>query len=272
MTETEIVEKLEELREVRAPAGLRANTLLATGLADAYFPLETPLGRLYVAHNPRGLSAVLHARSPQDFERAFQAELGRLAVPQDPPPKLEATLREWLRGDRRHKLRFDLRGLGEFQQAVLFKALEIPYGQIRPYSWIAREIGRPKAVRAVGTALAHNPIPLFIPCHRVVRTDGHLGNYSLIGPEAKRTVLEAEGVAVDDLVRLADSGIRYFGSDTTHIFCFPTCRYNKTLTPRHKVQFTSEAAARAAGYRPCKICKPSCAESYADGDPRVTAS
>ena len=111
-------------------------------------------------------------------------------------------------------------------------------------------------MRAVGTALGHNPIPLFIPCHRVVRSDGRLGQYSLIGPEAKRRVLEAEGVQVNTLEALADEGIRYFGSDTTHIFCFPTCRYNKRLTKQHRVTFGSEAQARAAGYRPCKVCRP----------------
>lgn len=256
MKEIALIEELAMLRDVQAPPSLKPGVLLSVGLADAYFPLDTPLGRLYVAHSEVGLSAVLYASSPDEFERLFQLQTGRAAVPRRPPAKLVETLREWLCGDRHRKLRFDLRGLGKFQQAVLFKALEIPFGQVRPYSWIAREIGHPKAVRAVGTALAHNPIPLFIPCHRVVRSDGHLGNYSLIGPEAKRRVLEAEGVQIEQIQELAGAGIRYVGSDSTHIFCFPTCRYNKTLTPGHKVQFASEAQARAAGYRPCKVCRP----------------
>jgi len=256
MNDTELLRELAGLRDVRAPRSVRVGALLGAGLADAYFPLDAPIGRVYVAHSGRGLATVAYAASPEDFERTYQSETGRLAVRQHPPGRLAQTLREWLRGDRRHKLLFDLRGLGEFQQAVLFKALEIPYGQIRPYSWIAREIGRPNAVRAVGTALAHNPVPLFIPCHRVVRSDGHLGQYSLIGPDAKRVVLEAEGVQLGQLEELAQTGIRYFGSDTTHIFCFPTCRYNKRLTERHRVSFGSEAQAGAAGYRPCKVCKP----------------
>jgi len=90
----------------------------------------------------------------------------------------------------------------------------------------------------------------------VVRSDGRLGQYSLIGPDAKRVVLEAEGVQLGQLEELAQTGVRYFGSDTTHIFCFPTCRYNKRLTERHRVSFGSEAQAGAAGYRPCKVCKP----------------
>ena len=256
MTERQLIQELVALREAQAPPSVAAGALLRTGLADAYFPLETPLGRLYVAHNEHGLSAVLYAATSNDFERAFQAELGRRAFPQEAPEGLERTLREWLSGDLRHKLRFDLRGRGAFQQAVLFKALEIPYGQIRPYSWIAREIGHPNAGRAVGTALARNPIPLFIPCHRVVRSDGYIGNYGLIGPEAKRRILEAEGVHLGSLQALAQRGVRYVGSDTTNIFCFPTCRYNSRLTERHRVTFSSEAQARAAGYRPCKVCRP----------------
>jgi O-6-methylguanine DNA methyltransferase len=257
VTETELVQELQDaLRVAHAPENVRRVSLLRTGLADAYFSLDTPLGALYVAHNQRGLSAVLYSTSAEDFERQFHLELGRLAVPEEPAPRLKETLREWLRGDRRHKLGFDLRGLSPFQQAVLFKALEIPYGQIRPYGWIAREIGHPSAVRAVGTALAHNPIPLFIPCHRVVRSDGHLGQYSLIGPDAKRTVLQAEGIQIDALQALADQGVRYVGSDRTHIFCFPTCRYNKRLMLQHQVRFASEAQARASGYRPCKVCRP----------------
>src|SRR5581483_6159054 len=160
---------------------------------------------------------------------------------------LVTTVQEWLRGDHRHKLQFDLRGLTDFERSVLTKALEIPYGQIRPYGWIAREIGHPLAVRAVGTALAHNPIPLLIPCHRVVRSDGQLGRYSLISDDTKRLILSAEGLPVDDLLDLAKSGIRLFGSNTTHIFCFPTCRYGKRMMPKHLVKFAYEAQARAAG-------------------------
>jgi O-6-methylguanine DNA methyltransferase len=153
-------------------------------------------------------------------------------------------------------LKYDLRGLSEFERAVLLKALEIPRGQVRPYAWIAREIGRPKAVRAVGTALAGNPVPLLIPCHRVLRSDGQLGLYSMGGPEIKRALLRAEGAEPDRLEALARAGVRYNGSDTTHIYCYPTCRHARVVMERHRVTFANEAAAAAAGYRPCKVCRP----------------
>src|SRR5207237_10201031 len=99
----------------------------------------------------------------------------------------------------------------------------MPPGAVRPHSWIAREIRHPDAVRATGSALAKNPVPLLIPCHRVVRTDGHLGNYSLGGPRNKRRLLEAEGARPATLEKLAASGVRYFGNEAGRYFCFPTC-------------------------------------------------
>ncbi len=253
----QLLHDLRGLSEAQAPAGLAPSILVELGLADRYFQLDAPLGVVYVAYNGRGLSAVLRAGSDADFERAFHALTHRVASrAAEPPASLAASLERHLRGEARAQLRFDLRGLSEFERAVLLKALEIPRGEVRPYGWIAREIGRPKAVRAVGTALGHNPIPLFIPCHRVVRSDGTIGQYGLGGPEAKRTVLAAEGVSPDDLDALAQAGVRYFGSDTTHIFCFPTCHHARRVTGRHLMRFSSEAEAAAAGYRPCKVCRP----------------
>ncbi|MCH7568969.1 MAG: methylated-DNA--[protein]-cysteine S-methyltransferase [Deltaproteobacteria bacterium] len=85
----------------------------------------------------------------------------------------------------------DLRGLPPFTQAVLNIASKIPYGEVRSYRWVAEQLGSPKAARAVGNALARNPIPIIIPCHRVVRTDGSLGGYAL-GLDWKRRLLELE--------------------------------------------------------------------------------
>ena len=98
------------------------------------------------------------------------------------PAGLARAIERRLAGDRRARIELDLRGSSAFEQAVWLKALEIPRGEVRPYGWVAAEIGRPKAVRAVGTALGHNPVPLIVPCHRVVRSDGTIGQYSLGGP------------------------------------------------------------------------------------------
>ena len=94
------------------------------------------------------------------FAQRFGEEVGRPIEPADAlPERLASAIRRRLDGDRRVRIPLDLRGHTPFEVMVWMKALEIPRGEVRPYGWIAAEIGRPKAVRAVGTALAHNPVP-----------------------------------------------------------------------------------------------------------------
>jgi O-6-methylguanine DNA methyltransferase len=212
---------------------------------------------VYVAFNTHGLSTVQRAESSSGFEQRFREQFGRAAyLASEPPPSLAGELRRELHGDGKARVRFDLRGLSEFERAVLLKALEIPRGEVRPYAWVAREIGNPKAVRAVGTALGNNPVPIFIPCHRVVRSNGQTGEYGLGGEANKRTMLQAEGIALERLQELAMKGVRFTGSDSTHVFCFPTCRYARRITSTHLVQFRSETEAFSLGYRPCTACRP----------------
>jgi O-6-methylguanine DNA methyltransferase len=249
-----LIEGLRGLGDAAAPATLRPRVLSRLALGDAYVQLDTPLGPLFVAYNRLGVSAVVRAADAADFERRFRARFGR-------PTYAATVLPAWLSrafnppaGTRRAPPpRVDLRGLSEFEQAVLRKALEIPRGEVRPYAWVAREIGQPGAVRAVGTALGRNPVPLLIPCHRVVRSDGRIGGYAL-GTEAKRALLAAEGLDPDTIERLAQA--RYHGSDTTRVYCHPTCRAARRIGEAHRVSFRSAREAADAGYRPCKLCRP----------------
>ncbi|HXG40024.1 MAG TPA: methylated-DNA--[protein]-cysteine S-methyltransferase, partial [Candidatus Limnocylindrales bacterium] len=206
------------LRDLRttAPPRVRDATLVALGLADAYARFDSPIGPVAVAWNGRGVSAVVRASGAGGVARSLEAEVGRRVVgPAEPPPSLARRIAARLAGDRRVRLPVDLRSRSPFDQAVLRKALEIPSGEVRPYAWIATEIGRPRAVRAVGSALRRNPVPLLVPCHRVVRSDGRIGEYSLGGPETKRALLSHEGVDVTELERLALAGVRFVGSRTT---------------------------------------------------------
>ncbi|HET7421011.1 MAG TPA: methylated-DNA--[protein]-cysteine S-methyltransferase [Candidatus Dormibacteraeota bacterium] len=248
---------LKRLGDVKAPAGFAERVLASAGAADSYAVFETVLGRVYVAWNPLGVSAAMRASSAEEFEAWFGREIGRGLVRVAPPASLATRIQDQLDGKRR--LRFDLRGLTPFSQAVLQKTLAIPRGEVRPYGWIAREIGHPAAVRAVGTALANNPIPYFIPCHRVIRSDGVIGNYGGGGPEAKKSILNLEGVQLQRLQELAKSGVRYEGVKSTKIFCFPTCYHGRRVPERNFVYFHDEMEARAAGYRPCKDCRPAVA-------------
>ncbi len=242
---------------VTSPAALADDVLVEVGLADRVAPLATAIGTLWVAWNGRGVVAVAEAADGPAAAAEHAARYGRRAVLGRTLPRgLASAISRRLAGDRLAPLALDLRGRTPFEIAVWAKALEIPYGEIRPYGWIAAEIGRPRAVRAVGTALGRNPVPLLVPCHRVVRTDGRIGNYSLGGPHNKRAILAAEGLDPDALEDDARRGVRLVGSDTTKICCWPTCRHARRVAPQHRVPFRSLREAATRGYRPCKVCRP----------------
>ena len=130
------------------------------------------------------------------------AEKGRL-IRIEPSPKVfregspflrdvRIQLEAYFSGKRKQfDIPFTLQGVSSFQRAIYEAVLLIPYGQKRSYADIAREIGLPKAVRAVGTALGKNPLPFLIPCHRVIRSDGDYGNYAF-GREMKAYLLRME--------------------------------------------------------------------------------
>jgi O-6-methylguanine DNA methyltransferase len=247
-----------------APAGLADDVLVEVGLVDRMAPVASPLGTLWIAWNGRGICEVDQAADGAEAIARHEARSGRRTIPADAlPPRLADAVARRMAGERRVRIPLDLRGRSEFEVAVWTKALEIPAGEVRPYGWIAAEIGRPRAVRAVGTALGHNPVPLIVPCHRVVRTDGTIGQYSLGGPDNKRTILAAEGLDPEAMEDAARRGERLSGSTTTHIVCWPTCRHARRVQGRYRVSFRSLREARAKGYRPCKICRPVAAEEAA---------
>lgn len=240
-----------------APPSLADGVLVDVGLADRYTRIDSPIGSVVVAWNGVGVSAVDAATDDAEFAATHEARTGRRTIGADRlPDLLERAIRRRLDGDRRVRIDLDLRGHTEFERDVWHKALEIPRGEVRPYGWIAAEIGRPKAVRAVGTALGHNPVPLIVPCHRVVRSDGMIGQYSLGGPHNKRIILAAEGLDPDRMESEARAGIRLVGSDSTHVVCLPTCHNARRIMAAHRVAFRAMAGAAAAGYRPCRECRP----------------
>lgn len=269
MTKTRLLDRVSLARRLAAPGAFEApGTLLSavlrrTGLADTYWRLESPIGPVYIAHSRAGISMVARAGSPAEFEREFARRHGRpVAREHTIAPARVAALVKKLASPTRRALRYDLRGLSEFERAVLLKALEIPDGEVRPYSWIAKEIGRPDAVRAVGTALGKNPVPLLIPCHRVVRSDGTIGRYSMGGASAKRTLLTVEGAHPETIERLAASGIRYLGNPGKGYYCYPTCGGDiEGLLRENRMPLHDEREARRAGLHPCEDCRPLAAAS-----------
>ena len=251
-----VEDALRDLREP-APPSLAGRTLVEIGLADALERFTTPIGTIVVAWNGRGVSMVDIDEGDEAVAERHRASTGRPLSPDGRmPERLRRAIERRLAGDRRVTIPLDLRGRAPFETAVWQKALEIPRGEVRPYGWIASEIGHPKAVRAVGSALGRNPIPLIVPCHRVVRTDGTIGQYSLGGPSVKRRVLTSEGVDLGRLERFASAGVRLLGSDTTHIYCHPTCHHAQRIMPKHLMTFRSAAEAEGSGYRACHVCRP----------------
>ena len=144
----------------------------------------SPIGCLRFVASERGLSRV-----------CFAGERLPIDDPSDHPLATQQ-LTEYFAGTRREfTVPLDLTGVTEFRAAVLRELARVPYGGTTTYAQLARAVGNPKAVRAVGSACATNPLPLFIPCHRVLRSDGALGGYRG-GVEAKRYLLNMEGVDV----------------------------------------------------------------------------
>ncbi len=167
---------------------------------DKYFMIDTAIGKLYIAYNSVGISALYKASSDDEFKSYIRSTLGReLLLDQQNSIGLIQEILDYLNGKgvAETRLAFDLTSLSEFQRTVLLTTLKIPRGQVRTYSWLAEQIGNPKASRAVGLALARNPIPILIPCHRVIRSDGLIGNY-IFGSDCKRYLLALEGINLQE--------------------------------------------------------------------------
>ncbi|GLW98045.1 methylated-DNA--[protein]-cysteine S-methyltransferase [Microtetraspora sp. NBRC 16547] len=163
----------------------------------AYTTIDSPVGKLLLAATPKGLVRVAYAR--EDHDRVLEA-LGQKLSPRilRAPKRLDVVAREIDEYFAKHRQVFDLtldlslsRG---FRRLVQTHLPEIGYGQTRSYRDMAELVGNPKAVRAVGTACATNPLPIVVPCHRVLRTDGTLGGY-IGGLEAKTMLLNLEAAA-----------------------------------------------------------------------------
>jgi methylated-DNA-[protein]-cysteine S-methyltransferase len=175
-----------------------ANRADNDGLLDvAYRTLESPVGTLLLAATPRGLVRVAFAVEGHD------AVLERLALDISPrimavPQRLDETARqldEYFAGRRRHfELPLDLQLTHGFRRTVIEHLPDIPYGTTASYRAVADASGNPAAVRAAASACSHNPLPVVVPCHRVVRGDGSIGQY-LGGSAAKRTLLDLEAAA-----------------------------------------------------------------------------
>ncbi len=159
---------------------------------------ETRIGWVGIVFSDRGIITLHLPRvSRAHALRNLQNEFPRGVLVAHAPANIARELREYALGRRREfDLLLDWSAVKPFQHAVLLAARTIPFGETRSYGWIAREIGNPRASRAVGQALHNNPVPIIVPCHRVLASNGGLGGYAG-GLELKRKLLELEGVALE---------------------------------------------------------------------------
>ncbi len=164
--------------------------------------LQTRWGWVGLVASPQGVCGI---ELPVAARRETQARLKR-RFPQSREvcarlfPQLQEQLKQYFAGvPISFDVSLDLGALTPFQHQVLHLAVRIPYGEVRSYGWIAAHTGSPGAARAVGGAMAKNPMPVVIPCHRVVRSDGRLGGFSASeGVALKKKLLTLEGIGVGE--------------------------------------------------------------------------
>ncbi|MFA9405166.1 MAG: methylated-DNA--[protein]-cysteine S-methyltransferase [Anaerolineales bacterium] len=165
----------------------------AEGIVYYSYLEDQRVGKLFVGMTDHGLVSLQFV----DTEDEFRARIEQRRIVYAPGKLEEATQQvgEYLRGERKaFQLPVDLSGMTPFQQTVLNEVSEVPRGEVVTYGDLARRIGKPRAARAVGQALGSNPVPIVVPCHRVIASDGSLGGYSgRRGIKTKEALLTLEG-------------------------------------------------------------------------------
>lgn len=247
------------------PALARAE--LESRLADlrrrlvSFGVFPSPLGPILIARSELGVSLVRYVAGRESVASQITHLVGEEAV--EDPAATEALHRElldYLEG-RRTQLAWplDLRRVrSDFQRRVLELTAGLPYGAVTSYAGIARRLGAPRAVRPVAQALRWNPLPIVIPCHRVIGSSGALVGYAGKRVELKHRLLELEGVHAHPAG--ADFKIRREAMYALHAgdseYCLPTCGSLASLPLARLVLFGSRERAEQAGLAPCTTCRP----------------
>ncbi len=170
------------------------------GRTHLWFMVESPAGPVFVAHTNGWVSGLMIPDDGRDSDPGTFVEYMRDQIGVDvdhdpyPDPTLVARVADALAAGR-SDVPIDFSSRSTFHQQVLRATARIPCGEVRTYGELAEVVGRPKAARAVGTAMARNPVPLLVPCHRVVPSSGGVGNYGF-GSELKAKLLANEGVVL----------------------------------------------------------------------------
>jgi O-6-methylguanine DNA methyltransferase len=251
----DVTDLAQAVKILAVPAPHSCRDAVRHEVADAFDRVETESGSVWVAFSKDGIRMIATGDSIDDLRTSYAKRYCRALTPGSIPDALRRQVVAALSGEGVSTPKVDFEATSELEHDVLTMLTKIPRGEVRTYAWVARQVGRPRAVRAVGNIVARNIVPFLVPCHRVVPSAGGVGNY-VYGEEMKRTMLEREGVDVERLDALAAKHVRYIGSRTTHIFCFPTCRDARRIREENAVPFRDADQALETGYRPCRHCQP----------------
>jgi len=219
--------------------------------------IESSLGRLFVAESDRGLLGVRFA-DVGEGAGMLTAIRQKFDFREDPSAagKIREAIERALDGDSEAAssppVDYSLVE-SAFQRRALARLRQVPSGGVVTYQALAAAIGAPSGQRAVGHAMATNPLPIFIPCHRVIKSDGTIGNYGG-GVERKLQLLRAEGFRVEKGNRVPSEAV--YGHWQSHIFCRPDCSAVRRADRKKWIIFSEARRASESGMRPCKLCHP----------------
>ncbi len=245
---------------VRGDLEWRLNELKRRALTARVW--SSPLGPILIARSEQGVALVEYLDSERGLAASRALQRAGIEVLEDgaETETFYQQILEYLAGDRTRlawPLDFRLAG-SDFQREVLHATAALPYGAVVSYARLAREIGKPTATRAVAQALRRNPLPIVVPCHRVVGGTGALVGYAGNKVGLKERLLTLEGVRVGHARREAriDRDAMYIVADHDREYCVPTCGSLSTLPLWRLTLFGSRERAESAGLAPCSSCRP----------------
>lgn len=243
----------------RAQLSSRLADLRSRMVSFGIFP--SPLGPVLIGRSEHGVALVEYLPARGSLGARVRRLLGEEAVEDRAATEgLQAELLEYLEGRRaRLDWTLDLRRMGsDFQRRVLEETAAVPYGAVASYGGIAARIGAPTAVRPVAQALRWNPLPIVIPCHRVIGSTGALVGYAGKRVELKQRLLAVEGVKTVETahdVRVPRESM-YALMNGEREYCVPTCGDLATTPLSRLTLFGTRERAEAAGLAPCSSCRP----------------
>jgi O-6-methylguanine DNA methyltransferase len=217
--------------------------------------IDSPMGKLFIADGPRGILAIRFMDGKGLDPLEALREKFDIVEDQAAADRIGAEIRRFVAGDHtalKHDIDLSLVE-SDFRRRALTKLCKVPLGSVVTYQGLASAIGAPDAQRAIGSAMGSNPVPIYVPCHRVIKSDLSIGNYGG-GVERKLKLLRAEGFAVGKDLRMPARAV--MGHQRTHIYCRPECSAAQRADMGRCYIFADSARAKIAGLRACKICHP----------------